>query len=169
VESTYAPALQPTRWRTATIVVSLLAAIELAGLLAIGVAVLGKSVAHQVRNAAIQQVAGPALVAKPKPAPPGKPQLTRADTGVLVLNGGGVSGAAATAADRVRRHGYLIGGVGNAPRVSALQQTTIMYSGAYRPEALRLAKDLRVRAVAPLDGIKQSALMGAQLVLLVGR
>jgi LytR cell envelope-related transcriptional attenuator len=168
VESTYASTLPATRWRTATLAVSLLAALELAALLAIGVAVVGKSVAHRVREAAIDQVAGTAVAAK-KPARAGSPQLTRADTDVLVLNGGGVSGAAAQAAEKLRRHGYLIGGVGNAPRASATGKTLVMYSGSYRPEAIRLAKDLHVRAVAPLDGIKQGSLMGAQLVLLVGR
>src|SRR5207247_1488348 len=63
---------------------------------------------------------------------------------------------------------YLIGGVGNAPRPTA-GQTLVMYTGAYRPEALRLAHDVKARLVSPLDGMKASALLGAQLVLVVGR
>lgn len=158
-----------TRWRTATILVSLVAALELAVLLVIGVAVLGKSVAHHVKDAALHQVAG-TVAARPKQAvPAGLPQLARADTDVVVLNGGGVAGAAADAAAKLHSKGYMVGAVGNAPRVSDQQKTLVMYSGAYRPEALRLAKDLHIRVVAPLDGMKPAALMGAQLVLLVGR
>jgi LytR cell envelope-related transcriptional attenuator len=168
VESTYAPALVTPRWRTATILVSLLAAVELAVLAVVGIAVAGKSIAHHVRNAAIDRAAG-VPVAAPKPAPLGKPTLARSDTDVLVLNGGGLSGAAASAADSLRAHGYLIGGVGNAPGPSATQQTLVMYTGRFRPEALRLAHDVGARLVTPLDGMKASALMGAQLVLVVGR
>jgi hypothetical protein len=167
VDSSYAPTLPTSRWRTATIAVSLLAAVELAILLAIGVAIVGKSVAHRVRDAAITQVAGVPVHATPAPA--GAPQLSRADTDVLVLNGGGVSGAANVAAQRLRERGYMIGGVGNAPRASATAKTIVMYSGAYRPEALRLAHDVHARIVTPLDGLKPAALMGAQVVLVVGR
>jgi|SRR5579872_459632 len=169
MDSSYATPLPATRWRTATILVSLLAAIELAVLLAIGVAVLGKAVAHHVRSAALSAVAGTAASPPTKAAKTGPPQLSRADTDVLVLNGGGVAGAATNAAARLQARGYLIGGVGNAARVTPGQRTLVMYSGPYRPEALRLAHDLHVRVVAPLDGMKHSALMGAQLVLLVGR
>jgi hypothetical protein len=167
MESSYAPALPTSRWRTATIVVSLLAAAELALLLAIGVAVLGKSAARHVQEAALKQVAGTVVSPTKQPAA-GAPQLSRADTDVVVLNGGGISGAAGAAADKLRTRGYLIGHVGNAPHTSPDQKTIVMYTGAYRPEALRLAKDLHVRTVAPLDGIKRGALLGAQLVLLVG-
>ncbi|MHB8642852.1 MAG: LytR C-terminal domain-containing protein [Gaiellaceae bacterium] len=167
VDSSYAQTLPASRWRTATIAVSLLAAAELAILLAIGVAILGKSVAHKVRDAALNQVAG--VPAQTKAAPAGAPMLTRADTDVLILNGGGVSGAATGAAQRLRARGYMIGGIGNAPRASATAKTLVMYSGAYRPEALRLAHDVHARMVTPLDGLKPAALMGAQVVLVVGR
>ncbi len=167
MDSSFAAPLASTRWRTATVVVSLLAALELAALIAVGVAVVGKSVAHRVRDAAIDQVAG--VPAAAKPAPAGAPTLTRAETDVLVLNGGGVSGAAATAAAELRALGYLIGGVGNAPRATATARTFVMYGGPHRPEALRLAHDVKARLVTPLDGLKPSALMGAQLVLVLGR
>ena len=166
VDSSYAPTLPSSRWRTATIAVSLLAAAELAILVAIGIAIVGRSVAHKVRDAALNQVAG--APAQAKPAAAGAPQLTRAETDVLVLNGGGVTGAAGIAAQQLRNRGYMIGGVGNAPRSSATAKTIVMYSGAYRPEALRLAHDVHARIVTPLDGLKPAALMGAQVVLVVG-
>ena len=166
MDSAYAPPLERSRWRTATILVSLLAAVELVALLAIGMSFFGKSVANHVQAAAASKAAGiPAAPARN--AKPGEPKLTRSSTDVLVLNGGGVAGAAGTAADRVRTLGYLIGGVGNAQTQGA-KGTIVMYRDGYRAEAARLAQDVGTPLVGPLDGMKPSELMGAQLVLLIG-
>jgi hypothetical protein len=166
VESSYAPTFDAARWRTATIVVSALAALELAVLVGIGVTVLGKSVAHRVQGAALAKAAGVQPVTKP--GPPGKPKLTRGGTDVMVLNGGGVSGAAGIAADTLRARGYRITSVGNARKQSSATRTLVMYRPGYRAEAARLAKDVQTRIVAPLDGMRPAALMGAQVVLVVG-
>jgi len=139
VESSYVPTLDATRWRTATFIACAVAALELAVLVAIGVVALGRSVAHRVQDAAVAKVADVPPI--PKETPPGAPKLTRGETDVLVLNGSGVSGAAGTAADRLR---------------------------GYRAEAARLARDARTRIVTPLDGMRRGALMGAQIVLVVG-
>jgi hypothetical protein len=166
VESSYAPTFDAARWRTATIVVSAVAALELALLLGIGVTVLGKSVAHRVQGAALAKAAGVQPVTKP--GPPGKPKLTRNDTDVLVLNGGGVTGAAGIAADNLRARGYQVTSVGNARKQSSATRTLVMYKPGYRAEAARLAHDMHTRIVAPLDGMRSAALMGAQVVLVVG-
>ena len=167
MQQTYAPSLQISRWRTATIVASALAALELIALVAIGVAVVGKSVAHQVRAAAIEKVSAPPRhVARATPV--GAPRLTRAETDVLVLNGGGVGGAASAQADKLRALGYMIGSVGNTAHPGSSTRTLVMYRGNYRAEAARLAKDVGARIVSPLDGMKPAELMGAQLVLVVG-
>jgi hypothetical protein len=167
VESSYAPTFDAARWRTATIVVSALAALELAVLVAIGVTVLGKSVAHRVQGAALAKAADVQPVTKPGSA--GKPRLTRGDTDVMVLNGGGVTGAAGIAADTLRARGYRITTVGNANNQSSATRTLVMYRPGYRAEAARLAKDVHTSIVAPLDGMRPAALMGAQVVLVVGR
>lgn len=164
METTYAPPLEISRWRTATIFVSALAVVELVALLAIGMTFLGKSVAHHVQAAALSKVEAPM---RSQPTKLGEPKLTRAETDVLVLNGGGVAGAAGTAADRLRALGYLIGGVGNASK-QGTTRTLVMFRDGYGAEAARLAKDLGTRLSAPLDGLKPSQLMGAQLVLVVG-
>ena len=164
MESSYAPPLEISRWRTATILVSLLAVVELVALLAIGMTFLGKSVAHRVEAAAATKVAAPI---RPHATKPGAPKLTRDATDVLVLNGNGVAGAAGAAADRLRALGYLIGGVGNAP-MKGTTHTLVMFRDGYRAEAARLAKDLGARIVTPLDGMAPGQLMGAQLVLVVG-
>ena len=166
MESSYAPTFDAARWRTATIVVSAVAALELALLLGIGVTVLGKSVAHRVQGAALAKAAGVQPVTKP--GSPGKPRLARGSTDVLVLNGGGVTGAAGIAADSLRARGYQVTSVGNAAKQSSATRTLVMYRPGYRAEAARLAHDVHTKIVAPLDGMRPSGLMGAQIVLVVG-
>jgi hypothetical protein len=61
----------------------------------------------------------------------------------------------------------VIASTGNARRQD-YASTVVMYRGGYRGEALRLAKDLHVKVVGPLDGLKPAALMGGQLALIVG-
>ena len=154
-------------WRTATLVASAVAVIELLVLVVIGVALLAEPVSNHVRQAAEAKVYAPA---KPKPvtAPAvGKPKLSRAETSVIVLNGSGRSGAAAESAERVRGIGYTIGTVGNAPR-SDFARTIVMFRPGYRAEATRLAADLKLKIVGPLDGLRGSDLLGAHLALIVG-
>lgn len=169
MELSYAPTFDAARWRTATIIACAVAVIELAVLVSIGVAALGKSVAHRVQDAAIAKVAKVANVAPiPKQMPPGKAKLTRGQTGVLVLNGSGAAGAAGSAADRLHARGYQITSVGNAREQSSTTRTLVMYRHGFRAEAARLARDVHTKIVTPLDGMRRSALMGAQVVLVVG-
>jgi hypothetical protein len=86
---------------------------------------------------------------------------------VIVLNGNGRAGAAADSADAVRRFGYTIGTVGNAPR-SDFTRTLVMYRRGYQPEAMRLAKDLKLKIVGPLDGLRPADMLGAHVALIVG-
>jgi hypothetical protein len=156
-----------TRWRTATIVATGLALLELGVLGVIVGTHLVRDVSARVQEAAVTKVAGPAP-AKARPAKKGvRPVLARDDLSVVVLNGNGISGAAAASADRVRRLGYLVASVGNAETRSA-GRTVVMYRGRYEREARRLARDVAAPIVTPLDGMKPRELMGAQLVLLLG-
>ena len=156
-------------WRKATLVASAVAAVELVLVVVLGVALLADPVSQQVRKAAEKKVFAPAT---PKPravAAPvvGAPKLSRAATSVIVLNGNGRSGAAAEGAARVRSFGYTIGTVGNAPR-SDYMRTIVMFRRGYRPEAERLAADLKVKIVGPLDGLRTADLMGAHVALVLG-
>ena len=118
-------------WRTATLVASGVAALELVVLVVLGVVLLAKPVSDHVRQAAQAKVMAP-VKAKPHRAPPvGAPKLTRAETSVIVLNGNGRAGAAASSAEAVRRFGYTIGTVGNAPR-SDFTRTLVMYRKGYQ-------------------------------------
>ena len=154
-------------WRTATLVASAVAAAELVILVVLGVALLADPVSQHVRQAAEAKVFAPVT---PKPrvvAPVGEPKLSRAGTSVIVLNGSDRSGAAAQNADRIRGLGYSIGSVGNAPR-SDFTRTVVMFRPGYRAEAVRLAADLKLKIVGPLDGLRPSDLLGSHLALIVG-
>ncbi|HUH14573.1 MAG TPA: LytR C-terminal domain-containing protein [Gaiellaceae bacterium] len=154
-------------WRTATLVASAVAAVELVALVGLGVVVLAKPVSEHVRQAAEAQVLAP-VAPKPSRAPAaGEPTLTRAETSVIVLNGNGRAGAAAQSAAAVRRFGYTIGTVGNAP-AGDVSRTVVMYREGHRAEAARLAADLDVKIVGPLDGLKPADLLGAHVALVLG-
>ena len=86
---------------------------------------------------------------------------------VLVLNGNGRQGAAAAEAAIVRGHGYKIGAVGNAAK-TGYGPSVVMYRAGFRGEALRLAHDLRVKIVGPLDGLRPAALRRSHVVVVVG-
>ena len=85
----------------------------------------------------------------------------------MVLNGNGRQGAAAAAAARVRRHGYRIRSVGNAGRMT-YARSLVMYRPGYEGEGRRLARDLGIRTVGPLDGMRPAQLHGAQAVVVIG-
>jgi hypothetical protein len=150
-------------WRKATIAVTVFAALEFVLLAGAGVALLGNPLAHRLKAEAAA-AARPRVRTEPRTGPP---RISRAQTAVIVLNGNGRTGAAGTAADRVRQHGYLVASVGNASR-SDYTRTLVMYRRGYAAEGTRLAHDLRVHLVTPLDGMRPGALMGAHLVLVVG-
>jgi hypothetical protein len=156
-------------WRKAAFVAGGIAAVELALLLALALPMLTREVADSVRARSSERVLAP-LTKKERPAPP-KPEagklVPRAETSVLVLNGNGVAGAASALGSRVHRLGYIVSGVGNAPR-SDYRRTLVMYRPGREGEARRLAKDLGVRVVAPLDGLTAKDLLGAQIAVVLG-
>jgi hypothetical protein len=103
-------------------------------------------------------------VRKPAPAPVAK--VPRSRTIVLVLNGNGRTGAAATAASRVQSRGYKIGAVENAPR--QVERSLVMYKPGFAGEGTRLGKDLGVELVGPLDGMRVGELGRAHVVFILG-
>jgi hypothetical protein len=166
VEGTAALATDIRPWRTAAVVASLVAALELVVLLIVGVALLAKPVAEKVKEAAVAQALTPPAK-KPKVVPLGQPKLDRSETAVLVLNGNGRSGAASEEADRVRAKGYQVASIGDAPRRD-YARSLIMFRPGFAPEAHRLARDLRIKIVGPLDGLRPAALQGAHAVVVLG-
>lgn len=162
-------------WRTATFVAVGIAALELLLLIVVGGALLAKP--DQGKRAAPakleRRAAAAAKAGKTVTAPAAKlgataaAELPRRKVRVLVLNGNGRQGAAAAAASRVSRRGYRIGGVANAPR-SDFTRSLVMYKRGFEGEGRRLARDLGLRIVGPLDGLRAAQLQGAQAVLVVG-
>jgi hypothetical protein len=150
-------------WRTATIVASAIAALELVVLIVGAVAIVGQSVADEMEAAATQHVTAPPTP-KPRPA---RALLARGETAVIVPNGNGVPGAASDAAARVRGLGYVVGGVGNAAKTD-YGKSVVMYRKGHEGEGRRLARDLRIKIVGPLDGIRAKELMGAHVALILG-
>lgn len=150
-------------------VASAVAAVELVVLLVVGVALIAKPVAAQVRKAAEHRAMASLAAPPPKPKQPriGAAKLARGDTAVLVLNGNGRTGAAAAAAERVRAKGYRIASVGDAPRRD-FTRSLVMYRPGFAAEGRRLARDLRIRIVGPLDGLGVRAIEGAHAVLVLG-
>jgi hypothetical protein len=153
-------------WRTIAVVAAGIATLELVGLLVVGVALIARPVLHRAQGNAAAATAARPVVKKPV-APKLGPMLPRHKVSVTVLNGNGVSGAAAAEASRARARGYVIGRVGNAPR-GGYGHSVVMYRPGRRAEALRLARDLQIGAVSPLDGLRVRDLHAAKLAVVVG-
>jgi hypothetical protein len=157
-------------WRTAAFVAGAIAFVELLVLLAIGGGTLARSVSHRVERAAEHRArsgAAPRRLAHHAAKIPAA-RLPRTKTHVLVLNGNGREGAAAATAARVEHRGYHVGGVANAAR-SDYVRSIVMFRPLFAGEGHRLARDLGVSLVTPLDGMRAKQLHGAQLVLILGR
>jgi len=156
------PSHQSHPWRTIAVVAAGIATLELVGLVIAGTALFGKPVAEKAARAAVKRQAPPAHKA------PARPILPRRSVGVTVLNANGIAGAAAAEASQVRARGYRIRVVGNAPNGGDFSQPMVMYRPGFRPEALRLARDVGIRLVWPLDGLRPRALYHAQVAVILG-
>jgi hypothetical protein len=146
-------------WRTATVVAVGVAFVELLLVIALGVTLLGStghaSAATAARHRATHHRA-PARV------------LPRSKTRILILNGNGRAGAAGQEASIVRSLGYRIAAVGNAAR-SDYGRTTVLYPQGRTREARRLAHDLGIKLVGPLDGISRAKMRHATVAVILGR
>ncbi len=170
--------LRATQWRSAALLAAAIAALELVLLVVAAVAIFARPFADTVEKAAATEIA--AAKVAPKDAKPARAnaatlpkheipaaKLPRNRTSVLVLNGNGRAGAAGQAAAVVRGLDYILAGTGNAPRLD-FHRSIVMYRPGHKGEAHRLAKDVRLKQVSPLDGMTAGDLAGAHLVLIVG-
>ncbi len=164
--------IQP--WRTAAIVAVAVASVELLVLVVIGGALIAKPSSGTAAGPSKAKVAASATAKRRAPAvhvvhraAAPAARLARTRVTVLVLNGNGRHGAAASTATRVSRRGYKIGGVANAPR-SDFTRSLVMYRRGFEGEGRRLARDLGIGIVGPLDGLRTSQLHGANAVVVVG-
>jgi hypothetical protein len=159
-------------WRNAAYIAVAIAAFELLLLVVIGGGKLAGWATDRMQLAAQQQVAAVpthtarAPAAARKKAPVAVAKRPRSRTVVLVLNGNGRTGAAASAASRVDARGYRIGEVTNAPEL--VPRSIVMYRPGFAGEGKRLGKDLGVKLVTPLDGMRARDLGRAHLVFILG-
>ena len=161
-------------WKTATIVASLVAAVELVLLLGAALLLLAKPLSHAMQRHAEAAAAPPAAkhvkaaaVKRVRHVHVPAARLPRSKTGVIVLNGNGRTGAAGDAAARLQSLHYVVRSTGNAKRQN-YATSVVMYRRGYEGEGARLARDLHVKVVGPLDGLSTTALHGGQLALVVG-
>ena len=84
-----------------------------------------------------------------------------------MLNGNGRQGAAAAAASRVSGRGYRVG-TSATHRAHDYPQSIVMYRRGFEGEGRRLARDLGVKVVGPLDGMRPAQLHGAHAVFILG-
>jgi LytR cell envelope-related transcriptional attenuator len=158
-------------WRLAAYIAGAIALAELLLLLVIGGGALVETVSQRVQLEARERALAPPKAAKQriarKQTPVAAPKTPRGRTVVMVLNGNGRTGAAASAASRVRNSGYRVGTVGNASSTD-FARSLVMYKPGFAAEARRLAKDLRVKQIGPLDGIRARDLGRAHLVFILG-
>jgi hypothetical protein len=164
-------------WRLTAFAAAAFAALELVVLVVIALAAFGLPFAEERKAHAAAAAAARSTPARSDQGTAqssgdgaGIPPATqpRSETSVVVLNGNGITGAADVASVDVRSRHYVLTGTGNAPH-SDVPRSIVMYRRGFEGEAHRLAKDLGVRRVAPLDGVRASDLMGAQLALIIGR
>ena len=160
-------------WRTATVLIAAVAAVELVLLVVVGGALIakpepaGRSAAPKATAAASGSAGAAKAAMKARATKAAPAELPRRKVRVVVLNGNGRQGAAAAAAARVTGRGYRIGVVGNAPRHD-YPRSLVMYRRGFEGEAQRLARDLGVQLVSPLDGMRPAQLHGAHAVYILG-
>jgi LytR cell envelope-related transcriptional attenuator len=156
-------------WRNAALIAGAVAIVELLLLLVISGAAIAHALSGDDTRAATRKPRAAQTPAKPakRHLQNAAPAIVRSRTRVLVLNGNGRQGAAASAAARVQRRGYRIVGVANASRTN-FGRSIVMYRPGFAGEGLRLARDLGVRVVTPLDGLRVRELHGAHLVFILG-
>ena len=149
------PFQRPSPWRLAILVATALA------LAALGVLVL----AH--RPGQTRPVSDTGRVPKGQAATPPVPLRPRSRISVLVLNGNGVSGVAGRLATGLLARGYRHAIPTDAPSLD-YARSLVLYRPGWQREAERLAREARIRAVAPLDGRVAPQYAHVPLVLILG-
>jgi hypothetical protein len=154
------------RWRSRALLFAAIATLELLALVGLGSIAAGRLLSGQVETVARarEQPVRHTLA----PTSTDRPLIESADTSVVVLNGNGIAGAAGEAAGRLRELTYVVAGAGNAPRTD-YTKSIVEYRAGFEREARRLAADVGVKLVGPLDGLREADLMGAHVALVLGR
>ena len=162
---------RPFPWRAATLIAVAVALAELVALIFSGALLLARSTPHH-RTAAVKKTAVPGT-GRRHVAPVKRVRVTahplraRSQVRVLVLNGNGRQGAAHTEAAHLQGLGYPIGGAANATRHD-YARSMVMFVPGWQKEAQRLAHEIGIALVAPIDGFRAGSLRGSRVVVLLG-
>jgi hypothetical protein len=139
-------------WRLAVLLASALALATLAGLV--------------LTNRAGQT--GPVAATGRGPnRPPAMPLRPQSRISVLVLNGNGISGAAGDEATSILASGYRHAIPIDAPSHD-YARSLVLFRPGWQGEAERLAREVKIPTVAPLDGSVAPAYAHLPLVVILG-
>ncbi len=139
-----------------------------AGLLIAVIGLGGKLIGRDSKPAVAAPVAATAIVAA-KPKAPSVPAAKR--TPVIVWNGFGGDGAASRAAKRLRKIGYPVIAIADAPRRD-YRHSYVLFAPGARPSAERLARRLGLppkKVVAPMEGIPRRKIGSAKVLVILAR
>lgn len=89
------------------------------------------------------------------------------ETEVAVLNGTAVAGLADRTSDDLAAAGYLIGAVTNSN--SSFDASLVMFKSGFKPEARKVASELRIQQVRPMSQEISTVAEGANLAVVVGQ
>lgn len=93
-------------------------------------------------------------------------KLKPSEIKVTVLNGTAVPGLAATFADKVEGKGFERGAVTNSS--SSFATSVVMFKRGHKPEARKVAKQLKISKLQLMTGEIESASAGASVAVIVG-
>ncbi|HSC21003.1 MAG TPA: LytR C-terminal domain-containing protein, partial [Solirubrobacterales bacterium] len=93
-------------------------------------------------------------------------KLQPSEIEVAVLNGTAVPGLAASYGDKVEAKGFELGPVTNSS--SSFSESVVMFKRGHKPEARKVAKQLKIAKVQLMSGEIESVSAGAPVAVIVG-
>jgi phage shock protein PspC (stress-responsive transcriptional regulator) len=85
---------------------------------------------------------------------------------VTVLNGTATPGLAATYGNKVESKGFKLGAVSNTAQ--PVEKSVVMFKPGHKPEAKRVAKQLKISHLTAMDSEVESASAGAKVAVVIG-
>lgn len=93
-------------------------------------------------------------------------KIKPAEIEAAVLNGTAVPGLAATWGDKVEEKGFQLGAVTNSS--ASFSESVVMFKRGHKPEASKVAKQLKIKKVQLMNGEIESVSAGAPVAVVVG-
>jgi hypothetical protein len=93
-------------------------------------------------------------------------RIIPADVEVAVLNGTSINGLAGKVASDIEASGYAVGAITNT--TPGIKKTEVLYEDGQKPAAQKVASDLGVKEVMPLDHDSRDLAAGADVVVIAG-